>query len=221
MGRKVSVFLAKIDKLFSDTLRGGYDDDLPWKAIHSLRKMGCRAVFDKAVMWSSCASPLKRARGAAVLAQLGRYGRPGKRHTSPEWMFRVESLDLITQLIKGEEDDFALGSQIAALGHFDNAAAVPHIVAFADHHNEDVRFQVACALGCYPDDPLSISVLQKLMEDTDRDVRNWAIFGLGVQGNADSEEIRLSFLRHLDDPFLDARIEAAAALGKRHDARLA
>jgi HEAT repeat protein len=59
------------------------------------------------------------------------------------------------------------------------------------------------------------------MEDIDRDVRDWAIFGLGVQGNADSEEIRAKFFNHLDDPFLDARIEAAAALGKRRDARLA
>jgi HEAT repeat protein len=66
-----------------------------------------------------------------------------------------------------------------------------------------------------------VGVLQELMEDTDQDVRDWAIFGLGVLGNTDSEEIRAAFLRHLDDPSLDARIEAAAALGKRRDARLA
>jgi HEAT repeat protein len=59
------------------------------------------------------------------------------------------------------------------------------------------------------------------MEDTDQDVRDWAIFGLGVLGNTDSEEIRIKLFKHLDDPFLDARIEAAAALGKRRDARLA
>lgn len=95
------------------------------------------------------------------------------------------------------------------------------IAVYANPSNENVRFSVAFALGCYHDEPLSVEVLQKLMDDEDRDVRDWAIFGLGVLGNADSEEIRLKFLHHLEDSFLDARIEAAAALGKRRDARLA
>jgi HEAT repeat protein len=136
-------------------------------------------------------------------------------------MFRSESFDLITRMLPREENASVLGSQIAALGHFANVAAVPFIVPYASHPDENVRFQVAFALGCYHDEPASIEVLQKLMDDEDRDVRDWAIFGLGVQGNADSEEIRLSFLRHLSDPFLDARIDAAAALGKRRDERLA
>jgi HEAT repeat protein len=138
-------------------------------------------------------------------------------------MFRAESYDLITRMLKEENDPYALGSEIAALGHLDNAAAVPLVTKFAKHPDENVRFAVACALGSYSfhDVPLSVDALRGLMEDTDQDVRDWAIFGLGVQGNADSEEIRAAFLRHLDDPFLDARIEAACALGKRHDARLA
>jgi HEAT repeat protein len=136
-------------------------------------------------------------------------------------MFRTESYDLITQMLKEENDFYALSCEISALGHLDNAAAVPLIAKFAKHTDENVRFAVAWALGSYHDDPLSVGVLQELMEDTDQDVRDWAIFGLGVLGNTDSEEIRAAFLRHLDDPSLDARIEAAAALGKRRDARLA
>jgi HEAT repeat protein len=138
-------------------------------------------------------------------------------------MFRAESYDLITRMLKEENDPYALGSEIAALGHLDNAAAVPLVTKFAKHPDENVRFAVACALGSYSfhDLPLSVDALRELMEDTDQNVRDWAIFGLGVQGNADSEEIRAAFLHHLDDPFLDARIEAAAALGKRHDPRLA
>jgi HEAT repeat protein len=48
-----------------------------------------------------------------------------------------------------------------------------------------------------------------------------AIFGIGVLGDSDSEELRLNFLDHLNDSFLDPRMEAATALGKRHDKRLA
>lgn len=58
------------------------------------------------------------------------------------------------------------------------------------------------------------------MDDPDRDVRDWAISGVGVQGDSDSSQLRDSFIRHLDDPFLYARSEAAAALAKRHDARV-
>jgi len=93
------------------------------------------------------------------------------------------------------------------------------IATFAAHENADVRFRVSRALGCYPRAPQSVEALERLMDDSDRDVRDWAIFGIGVQCDADSDQLRDSFVRHLDDPFLDARIEAVAALAKRRDAR--
>jgi HEAT repeat protein len=58
------------------------------------------------------------------------------------------------------------------------------------------------------------------MSDEDEDVRNWAVFGLGVQGNADSPEIREALLRCLDDTKEEAREEAAVGLGKRQDQRV-
>jgi HEAT repeat protein len=225
MGRgRVRALLERIDSLYADTLKGGYDDDLPWKAIGALHRNGSHAVFVRAVAWCTSPHPIKRARAADILAQLLRAGQSRRNLTSrPEWMFRAESYDLITRMLEKENDTYALGSEITALGHLDNAAAIPLVAKFAKHTDENVRFAVAYALGSHSchDDPRSVDVLRELMEDTDQDVRDWAIFGLGVQGNADSEEIRAAFLRHLDDPFLDARIEAAAALGKRHDARLA
>jgi hypothetical protein len=128
MGRgRVRALREKTDSLFADTLKGDYDDDLPWKAIHTLRKSGRHAVFERGAMWCSSPSPLKRARGADILAQLGRYGHGRRSYVTPEWPFRAESFDLIAQIIKSEQDVVVLGSLIAALGHFDNFAAVPLI----------------------------------------------------------------------------------------------
>ena len=46
------------------------------------------------------------------------------------------------------------------------------------------------------------------------------MFGLGVQGDADSPEIREALLRCLDDEDEGVREEAARGLGKRGDQRL-
>ena len=40
---------ADIDELFAQTLRGAYDDEAPWEAVHSLRRIGTRQVFETAV----------------------------------------------------------------------------------------------------------------------------------------------------------------------------
>ncbi len=123
-------------------------------------------------------------------------------------------------MLTREQDPYALQSQIFAFGHLDNPAAVPLITQFVDHPNEDIRYALAYSLGSLHEHPDSAGALAKLANDSDKDVRDWAIFGLGVLGSADSEELRQLFLSHLDDPFLDARIEAACALGKRHDPRV-
>ena len=54
--------------------------------------------------------------------------------------------------------------------------------------------------------------LLRLTEDTDDDVRDWATFGLDVQGGADSAEIRDALFRKLTDRNADVREEAMAGL---------
>jgi HEAT repeat protein len=105
----------------------------------------------------------------------------------------------------------ALDSAISALGHLDNTDAVPVILHYPDHPDETVRFAVAFALGCFPNDPQSVRGRLKLTSDANADVRDWAVFGLGVQGDADSPEIREALLQCLDDPDEDVREEAAVA----------
>ncbi len=68
------MILEQFDGIFAQTLVGDYDDDLPWEAVQALRKIGSRAVFERAAEWCGSEDPLKRARGADVLAQIGRTG---------------------------------------------------------------------------------------------------------------------------------------------------
>lgn len=218
---KVIMSDQEVDELFNHTLIGGYDDDEPWSAVHTLRSNSSLAIFNRAKEWCRSSNPLKRVRAADILCQLRHVSLTNDSLTKSDPMFREESYLLVTEMLATEQDLQALSSEISALGHLDNPEAVPKIVRYADHPDENVRFSVAFALGCFPNDPTAVSHLLLLTSDVDSDVRDWAIFGLGVQGDADSAEIRERFLDCLNDPFLDARMEAAAALGKRHDARVA
>jgi len=58
------------------------------------------------------------------------------------------------------------------------------------------------------------------MKDVDEEVRDWATFGLGVQGDLDSVEIRDALFQQLSDLNEEVREEAMAALGKRRDQRV-
>lgn len=205
---------ALVQQLFMETLGGDYEDDAPWDAVRKLRHLGTREVFDAAKAWCSSEDSLKRARGIDVLAQLG------KTAEQPRNSFPEESYSVVTNLLKRENDVRPLSSAIAALGHLDNPQAVPLIARFYAHTNTEIRFSVACALGSFPNDPLSVKALLTLMSDTVEDVRDWATFGLGVQGHADSADIRYALVQRLDDPNEDVREEAMVGLSKRRDSRV-
>jgi hypothetical protein len=216
---------SEVEALFAQTLLGEYEGDNAWAAISTLRQDGSREIFERAAAWRLSDDPLKRARAVTILCQLRRapaLNLPADKPEGekPEWMFREESYSLITKMLENEEDPMVLDSAIWALGHMDNADAVPVILRYQDHPAENVRFAVACALGCFPNDPQSVNGLLKLVSDSASDVRDWAVFGLGVQGDADSFEIREALLRCLDDVDEDVREEAAVGLGKRQDQRL-
>jgi HEAT repeat protein len=204
----------KIDELFTQALSGGYDDDTPWEAVRALRRIGTRQVFETAVEFCNSKDPLARARGADVLAQLG------KTVDHPNNNFPEESYSTITDLVERETEHQPLAAGIAALGHLDNVLAVPLITSFSSHPNPEVQFGVAFALGCFPNATLSTEALRRLTRDTDEDVRDWATFGLGVLGDTDSDEIRDSLVRRLNDSDEDVREEAMVGLGKRKDQRV-
>jgi HEAT repeat protein len=118
-----------------------------------------------------------------------------------------------------ERDIQPLNSAISALGHLYDSRAIPLLAAFRSHPSAEIRFSVACALGSFPNDAMSVETFLALVEDADEDVRDWATFGLGVLGDDDSPEIRDSLFRRLSDPNDDVREEALIGLAKRHDTR--
>jgi HEAT repeat protein len=212
---------SEVERLFARTLLGGYEGDDAWEAISTLRMDGSREIFEHAAAWCLSDDPLKRARGAAILCQLRRAPViPGEKPSEGGRMFRDESYALITKMLESEQDPMVLDSAISALGHLDNAGAIPMILRYQDHPDKGVRFAVTCSLGSFPNDPLSVETLLRLTSDADENVRDWAVFGLGVQGDADSPEIREALLRCLDDVNEEVREEAAIGLGKRQDQRL-
>ena len=209
-----TVDVDSVDDLFAQTLQGEYESEAPWKAISALRKLGTRQVFDHAAAWCRDEDPLKRARAADVLAQLGRtMGQAAN-------AFPEESFKVLTDLAAQEQGIVPLSSAIAALGHLGNPQAVPLIASYVGHANSRVRFEVAFALGCFPNEPRSVAGLVQLTGDSDDETRDWATFGLGVQGDADSEEIRDALLSRLNDPYQNVRDEAMSGLGKRKDPRV-
>jgi HEAT repeats len=214
------VNLSEIDVLFARTLLGGYEGEDAWEAVSALRQDGSREIFERAAAWCLSDDGLKRARAADILCQLRLAPMTEALSDGPLWLCRDESFALITNLLVNERDPEALGSAISALGHLGNATAIAQILRYQDHPEKDVRFAVTFALGCFPNDPHSVGGLLKLTSDSDADVRDWAIFGLGVLGDMDSTEIRGALLRCLDDVNEDVREEAAVGLGKRLDQRL-
>jgi HEAT repeat protein len=120
-------------------------------------------------------------------------------------------------MLKNEQNAVVLEAAVAALGHLYNPEAIPLVLSYQDYPDKDVRFSVACALGHFPNDGQSVAALLKLTRDSEPHVRDWAVFGLGVLGDADSPEIRETLFRCLNDVDEDVREEAGVGLGKRQD----
>ena len=203
----------QIEELFAETLKGEYDDEAPWHAVHALHHIGSREVLETASAWCRSDEPLKRSRGADVLAQLGRTSE------NPENKFPEESFTAVSALAEKEKALQPLSSAITALGHIGDARAIPLLVRYSAHAKPEIRFAAACGCGSFSDDPAIVTALLKLMRDKDEDVRDWATFALGTLSKADTPEIRDALVERLNDDAEDVPDEALAGLARRRDQR--
>src|SRR5579871_1703888 len=203
----------QIEELFAETLKGEYDDEAPWHAVHALHHIGSREVLEIASAWCRSEEPLKRSRGADVLAQLGRTS------SHLENNFPEESFTAVSALAESEKRLQPLSAAIQALGHIGDPRAIPLLVRNNTHAKSEIRFAVACACGSFAGEAPIVPVLLKLIHDKDEDVRDWATFALGTLSTADTPEIRDTLAQCLNDSSPDVVDEALAGLARRRDKR--
>jgi HEAT repeat protein len=202
-----------IQEIFARALVSDIEDESAWKAVRELRTIGTQEVFDFASKQTRSPSWIARLRAVDVIAQLGNC-------TGISHPYRTDAGPLIERMLLNEADVNVLHSCIIAHGHLRYFEGADSIARFSTHPSEDIRHAVAVAFGSMADDSeQAASTLLKLMSDQDEDVRDWATFGLGVQSERDTNEIREAFVERLSDAHFDTQCEAMAGLAKRKDLR--
>lgn len=146
-----------------------------------------------------------RATGADILAQLG-WG---------DQTFQDESVVILEELLD-DRDFYVIYCAAAGLGHRSAASSIPALLKHAEHPDSLVRCGIVLGLSGHEDER-AISALIRFADDEDRDVRDWAVFGLGSQIDADLPEIREALQQALTDLDYEIRGEALVGLAKRGD----
>jgi HEAT repeat protein len=182
-------------------------DDAVGDAITALHWRGSREVLNLAVLLTQSANPILRGRGAEILGQLG----------VPDRTFPDECFAAVLPLL-ADDEGLVVCDAIYALQHINDFRAAPYIIPLADHEDDDIRHNVAVGLAAV-DTREAESVLLRLMNDRDADVRNWATFGIGQQRDSDTDEIRSAFAAAVLDDDPEVRYEGIIGLGRRRDIR--
>ena len=184
------------------------EDEGYWTAINQLRERQDRETFEICRAWAGSEVPLMREAAADVLGQLGAEG---------VYPFAAESTPLIKSLLEDADVD-VVASAVMACVNLDILSPV-QLTAFARHSSSEVRFSAVHAL-MGNDDGASTTALVALCGDVDRDVRNWAVFGLGQMTSADTPAIREALLSRLGEDDAEIRGEALIGLARRGEARV-
>ncbi len=188
------------------------DEEIPYhtEALSILRwHRDPTAVFESARRLRTSENAKERALFADILGQLG----------SPELPFREETVVALLDMLQHETQTDILYSIGVALGHLDDPRAIEPLVGLRNHPHEDVRFGVVLGLLGH-ENPLAVNALIELSRDSDRDVKDWATFGLGEQIDLDTPEIRDALLARVTDEDPEVRGEALIGLAKRQDERV-
>ncbi|HEY3612652.1 MAG TPA: HEAT repeat domain-containing protein [Gaiellales bacterium] len=207
-----------------------HDDDLGvdrWKYVGELQRRGGQEVFSAADALTRSAAIRERVLGTSILGQIG-YADPA---SEPNASLRRRAVARLAELTRVDAATDVVWSAINGLGHLGDPGALEAVLAHAASPVAELRQVVASAMpgatgwdGTLSPLPAElaarvVAALIALCDDEDEEVRDWALFGLGVQGDLDTPEIRDVLARHLDDPADDARDEALLGLARRRDPR--
>jgi HEAT repeat protein len=186
------------------------DSDEYWSAVRILQHRIEMPLIDR--MRELIVHPDERHRILAtdVIAQ----GRAKEKELS-----RV-CVKLLLEVLNRERSPQVLSAICNALGHHESADATGPLSELQSHPDENVRLAVVHGLSCQ-DDPIAVASLISLSVDSDRDVRNWATFGLGSMTSVDSSALREALLARIKEPDEEISGEALVGLALRGDTRVA
>lgn len=209
------------DELIAQALAGAEDDEQAWAAVRELHRRGSHEVFVAAKALLGSKNPRERSRGVDVLAQLGvKPLRAGGLPEPPDPQLVVACADELIELLRREKDPLVLEALGVGLGHRPDPRAVPWLADLARHVSAEVRCGVAFGLAAHAN-PAACEAMIRLTEDSDRDVRNWATFGLtGYVEKLDTSSLRDALVRRLDDEDEEIRGEALLGLATLRDPRV-
>ncbi len=183
------------------------DSEHTWELIHELQRRPEPAVLRAGVEWCRSEASALKVLGADMLAQLGVSERP----------FRVETLAALEPLLQ-DPDTAVLAAAATAHGHLGPVPETSGVFALCRHNDAKVRQAVAYALGG-GETPSAVATLILLSRDSDRDVRNWATFGIGAISEMDTPGIRDALLERLSESDVEIRGEALLGLARLKDPR--
>lgn len=184
------------------------DSNKPWDALAVLQYRADSDVFKAARKLCQSDDPKERELGTVILSQ----------NVVSQKDFPDEKFDILFELLENETDMAVLAAACHALAHIRDRRAIKPLVKLKNHPSGLVRFAVAHGMWTYKNS-LAIKTLIELSTDADKDVRDWAAFGLSQMIDRDTPEIREALAARLTDDFEEARLEAIMGLALRKDSR--
>jgi HEAT repeat protein len=193
-----------------------WGSDQSWEAISELQMRGSPEALALAHRLARSRNCRKRALGLYIASQL-RQRQKGVPLGSIEYALE----DTQEMLLAGLHDicTEVLSAAISGFSHRPHPLALPELIKFASHADQNIRFDVAVALGSYSGAE-SIDALIRLAKDDSDAVRDWATFGIGSMQEADDPKIRDLLWANLQDKNDSVRGEALVGLAARKDERI-
>ena len=166
-------------------------------AATALQRRGERAAFERGVELTRNKRVYVRDNAAFLLGQLGyKEGYP----------FRDESVPVLEGLLNNDLSNEVRASAAAALGHLGATSALGSLLRAADHEDSEIRENVAFALTGMAT-PEIAPVIEKLRNDPDTDVADWAELAMEILYRYQYEDEAVD---HLCTMFADADLDIAA-----------
>lgn len=129
-----------------------------------------------------------------------------------------EARTLVTDLFADEHEACVIVALVYATERLKMPNQSKLTLGLEKHASKDVRLALAFALDSHQDFK-GIDMLVDLTNDKEDEVRDWAVFGLGVLGSVNCPQVNDALFARMDDPIVEIRHQALEGLAKRRDRR--